>query len=364
MLPETNSEWPFTDILAELAESLKNYENIQEALLSRLHFHRFKPVAVDEYQDAHSFAAIDSSSATVVDAGCFNVIAYRVGTVETSGDKLSKNDIKPDFPIKMALVNNSESSAEKNFQRFISPLVDVMQEVESQLPLLTPPLRQPHPRDIDWLQLARGAEEWRVLKILIDQLRPGDFVLRDGPLRADIRIPPDIVEKILKQAAERGIHVIGITKRSSVPAGTGQLMPIVPAIQKLGTAEMPEACWYTPMPADEGPAVLHPYNFGESYIVQYHPLAQFVFLTDINKFDAIKPEVAFEKIAAICNDPVYIGYPYPLAYIHNNVTLTRAEVEDLRYQIQSTALETNTITPVGWDLLFQNFHDILDINIY
>jgi hypothetical protein len=350
---------------------MKNFNEIRNDLLSKLEFHKLNTALDKSTMQNIRIAAVDSSSATILDAGCFIIIAYRAGAITTLGGKISSSDQFTELPEQLALVNTSESNIEKNLRRFLNPLIEAMKDLDrgpkppdadSETPASL--LKLPHPRDIDWQQLARAVEEWQQVRALLDELKPGDYILRDGPLSADIRVPPGLVDGILKEAAAREIHVIGIVKRSSIPVGPPQLMPIVPAIQKLGAAEFPTSSWYSPLPPDISEASKYPYNFGESYIVQYHPLSQFVFLTDTNIYDKIPPKQVFEQLGAICSDPVYIGYPYPLALIHNQVVLTRAKAEDIRNNLQSKAFEANTISVSDWEALFKNFHDILDINVY
>jgi hypothetical protein len=351
------------DILTQLSESMQNYASLKESLLSRLEFKHLSSRASEDSTRPLRFAAVDSSSASVVDAGCFIVMAYRVGSITTIEGELHEPDELQDPAVQLALINTSEKAVGKNYKLFLEPLINSMGDIQTS-PELTPPISQMRPRDVDWLQLARAVEEWRQIRILLDRLEPGDFILRDGALRADIRIPPVLVDEILKVAVERGIHIIGIVKRSSIPAASGQLMPIVPAIQQLGRMELPDSNWYTPLPLDDNEFEKYPSHFGKSYIVQYHPLSQYVFWTDINSYDSISPEIAFTKLAGLCSDPVYMGYPFPLALIHNRVVLTRAQVEDIKYKIQSSALESKIITLSEWELLFQNFHEMLDANIY
>ena len=362
MQAETRSVRSIEPVLAELAGSMRTYEDLKEHLLSKLKFtpvHEIKPGT----GGSPGFAAVDSSSAIVVDAGCFMIIAHRAGHMLSRNGRLIDPHRFTEIPFELALVNTSELAVEKNFHSFLRPLMAAMAGGRDVTDDMIPPLRQMRPRDIDWLQLVRTVSEWREVRMLLDELEPGDYILHDGALRADIRVPPSVVEDILKLAAERQIHVVGLVKRSSIPVGPNQLMPVVPAVQKLGAAELPGQAWFSPLPLDER-IDDYPYNYGRSYIVQYHPVSQFVFWTDLNRFDSLTPDKAFGRISTLCSDPVYPGYPYPLAYIHNNVIVTRSNIEDIKYDLQSSALESNTLTPGSWELLFGNFHDILDINLY
>jgi hypothetical protein len=102
--------------------------------------------------------------------------------------------------------------------------------------------------------------------------------------------------------------------------------------------------------------------FGMRYIVKYHPKSLFVFRTDINRLDSTDPAEIFAKIAQYCSDATYLGYPYPLAHIHNKVVINRPIIDDINYRLQAIALE-NGVSHSNWDDLFANFHDILDKNL-
>jgi hypothetical protein len=357
-------------ILMEISDSMRDYAEKKEMILSQLEFSKFSRYTGDALSRGCRFAAVDSSSASVVDAGCFIVMAHRAGayTVHVGRDPTPEGVSQ--LPVNLSLINTSKNAVEKHFKQFLDSLSEVTEgtsfddTTSSEDPPGLALRNQPRLRDVDWLQLIRTVSEWKQVVMLLDELESGDYILRDGPLRADIRMPAGLVEGILQTAAEKGIHIVGVVKRSTIPAGAGLLMPIVPAVQKLGTLEIPESCWYTPLPLDGVDSSRDIYHFGRTYIVQYNPLSQFVFQTDINKFDAVTPDEVFSKIAGLCNDPTYIGYPYPLALIHNEVVLTRTMIEDIKYDLQGEVLRSNTLSYQDWELLFNDFHEILDINTY
>jgi hypothetical protein len=49
----------------------------------------------------------------------------------------------------------------------------------------------------------------------------------------------------------------------------------------------------------------------------------------------IDPAVALPRIAGLCNDPSYPGYPYPLARIHQCVHFDSGEALDLRRELEA-----------------------------
>jgi hypothetical protein len=116
--------------------------------------------------------------------------------------------------------------------------------------------------------------------------------------------------------------------------------------------------WYCEIPDDKG----HHQMFGKRYIVKFHPKSLFVFRTDINRLDDTPPGDIFAKIAQYCSDATYLGYPYPLAHIHNKVVINHPIIEDINYRLESIALE-HGISQSNWDDLFDDFHRILDKNL-
>lgn len=352
----------FESIIEDLTDSLSAFEKIKMNLLDSLEFRKLESIDISGSSPSSRFAAVDSSSAAVLDAGCFMVAAYRSGTVTVLDNKISNENITDNIPVQLEVLSTNKEMVEANYRRLVQPLIDYLNISDSpENPDIF--IKQPHPRDIDWLQLARSVEEWKQIKHLVDKLQAGDFILRDGGLRPDIRIPPQLVEDTLRLAAEKGIHIIGIIKRSSIPVENGLMVPLVPAVQKLGRTELPDRRWFAELTRGSK-LEQNPYNFGRPFIVNYHPLSEYVFLTELNMFDSISPEEAFSKLAALCSDPVYIGYPYNLAYVHNKVILSRNLVEDIRYELQSLAFGSNRLTTETWNILFGNFHDVLDMNVY
>ncbi len=101
--------------------------------------------------------------------------------------------------------------------------------------------------------------------------------------------------------------------------------------------------------------------FGTIYIAKLSLESNYAFRVDVNRYDKEKPERILEVIASLSQDPVYPGYPYPLAAIHNRVTIAKSEIEDFYFRLQSLALEEG-IEMEDWDILFSDFHELLDIN--
>jgi hypothetical protein len=149
---------------------------------------------------------------------------------------------------------------------------------------------------------------------------------------------------------------VGISKRSTLRFNHA---PLIRFVKRKGEELFtPSQRWYCEIPDEQG----HSQMFGKRYIVKFHPKSVFVFRTDINRLDDTPPSEIFAKIAQYCSDATYLGYPYPLAHVHNKVVINRPIIDDIYYRLQAIALEQG-VSHNNWDDLFTNFHDILDKNL-
>jgi hypothetical protein len=295
-------------------------------------FHTFEPST-----ETFRLAAVDGGSQRILNGGSFIVGAYRAGALIFNG-QTPESQLLPPPSVKVRSVsfNNRKDLYLEAFQKLIGE----------------PPTE--YPRELMLvLQRLRTFEEWSVAHELIDKLDKGDIILVDGSLKASIHKQDILFRRIMDQALNKGIHFVGISKRSTLRFNHA---PLLHFVKKKGEELFGNtSSWYCEIPDESG----HSQLFGNRFIVKFHPSSNFVFRTDINRFDPVSPEVLFGKIAQYCSDATYHGYPYPLAHIHNQVVINRALRDDIAYRMEALAFE-NSISSYNWDLLFQNFHDILD----
>jgi hypothetical protein len=297
-------------------------------------FHTFEP-SPDEFK----IAAVDGGSQRILNGGSFIVGAYRAGTLIFENQEPITNILNPSVKIKSISYGNRKELYSESFLKLIGE----------------PP--NDYPRELMLvLQRLRAFEEWSVAQTLIEQLERGDIILVDGSLKASINKQDILFQRIMDRALDKGIHFVGISKRSTLRFNHAPLMRY---IKKKGEEQFGNTqTWYCEIPDEKG----HSQLFGNRYIVKFHPKAMFVFRTDINRYDDVEPSEIFGKLAQYCSDATYLGYPYPLAHIHNKVVINRALTEDIKYRLEAIAFE-HGISSYNWDLLFQNFHDILDKNV-
>ena len=87
-------------------------------------------------------------------------------------------------------------------------------------------------------------------------------------------------------------------------------------------------------------------------------MSEFVFRTDICAGSGT-PDAIVSAIADYAREPSYLGYPYPLATIHNRVIVQKSDADAVRAELEYAALEKG-IQMADWGMLFANFHDVLD----
>lgn len=329
------------EILAEEADAIVDESDSEELIsitfkntISESSFHAFEPTT-----KKIKLAAVDGGSQRVLNGGSFIIGAYRASAMLFHGVELIHHEPELGVKIQSISFENRKELYSHAFQNLIGELPG---EFPRELMLL--------------LQRLRTFEEWSVTSKVIDQLDEGDILLVDGSLKASINKVDILFQNMMKSSKEKGVHLVGISKRSTLRFNHA---PLIRYVKRKGEKLfLPNQCWYCEIPDEAG----HSQMFGKRYIVKYHPKSLFVFRTDINRLDETEPGDIFAKIANYCSDATYLGYPYPLAHIHNKVVINRPIIEDIYYRLESIAIEDG-VSHRNWDDLFANFHDILDRNL-
>ena len=281
--------------------------------------------------------AVDGGSATILNAGSFVVAGVRVGHVEFRGKEFSDAS-EPNFH----LLHLASGHLEKSYEIFFEKIVGS-----------EPP---DYPKGLEEaVGRIRALMEWSQVEAILNQDIPqGAVVAFDGAMWAGIKGIGTLLERIVEQARQKKIILCGISKKSML---THNSRPLIPAVQMLGDDVMPENTWHYPLETGNYSEKL----FGKIYLAKLHSRSQYVFRVDLSLPDGILPEEAFGKLAYYADDPTYVGYPYPLARVHNDIAFSRTEVTDLKAMLRSEALQKG-MNPKEWQLTFQDFHEILDTN--
>lgn len=285
-------------------------------------------------------AAIDGGSATIVNGHSFTVDTYRTGYLIFQNRTLVKEYIESPAIITVSLGN----------------LKDVFVPIYHNL-VGTSPEELPHfDRAVDRI---RTLKEWSLAERLIDELGKGDLILVDGSLRSSVSLPYIMLERIAKKAAKKGIRLIGVTKASTLY--WGEHSPLIPVIHRLGERAYANQNWFCPISNAKNQPATDTRWFGHIYVAKLSPKSNFAFRVDINRFDEEKPTTIMATLTGASQDPAYMGYPYPLAAIHNRVRIEPSMIEDFYYRLQSLALEEG-VDMRDWETLFAHFHELLDVS--
>jgi hypothetical protein len=310
-------------------EPLKIDKNITEES-----FQSFTEIKTDQ-----KIAAIDGGSGKVLNGRSFCIDIYRYGYNIFQNDKLIEEELIP--PTIQAV---SLSNAEEIFKNVY---FDLMNETPTEFPTFD--------RTTDRI---RALKEWGLAESLIEKLNSGDIILVDGSLKSSVTVPYGLIKRICKKAGEAGVHLIGVTKTSTLYWGNRS--PLIPMVSRMGNKKYPKQNWFCKL-SETQTSFEDSRWFGTIYVAKLSPESDFAFRVDVNRFGSALPEEIFSSLSSISQDPVYMGYPYLLASIHNKVRIKPGEMEDFRFSLEGIAL-TEGINQQDWEMIFANFHKVLDVN--
>ena len=150
------------------------------------------------------------------------------------------------------------------------------------------------------LNLLRDHEEWVAVDRCVDEAAPGAMVLVDGDLEPDWRVPPSWLSDLLARAAARGVVVAAVTKRSSLSRGGA---PLLGALEMEAARDLgPRAMWWAPVATSRAGARV--------VAARLDADAPYAFRVDLSP--GAEPEETLARLAALCDDAGFPGYPYPL----------------------------------------------------
>jgi hypothetical protein len=285
-------------------------------------------------------AAVDGGSATVVKGRSFFIGIFRAGYVVFDKEKRVKQKVLPLSLETVSLGNVAE--------RYKEAYTSVVGEEPTETPGLD--------KILDRLRIF---EEWRLILELVEELNPSDILLVDGSLRASIVPPYSLLKAVTQKAKKKKIHLLGITKSSTLY--WGKKAPLIPMVVKRAEELCENKRWYCRL-SDSDLHLENPNWFGIIYVAKFKKSSEYAFRVDINREDQVPPDLIFSALSEYSSDPSVLGYPYPLTAAHNMVRIRSSEIEDIKYRLQQKALQ-NGISSVDWDLLFSDFHQVLNADL-
>ncbi|NIR63699.1 MAG: DNA double-strand break repair nuclease NurA [candidate division Zixibacteria bacterium] len=291
---------------------------------------------IEDLRHKFSAGAVDGGQGTIIRNNVFQAGVYRAGYV-----KFRKRGRVEEYSEPLLMVNlTRENYAEIYEQQFF----DSHGKYPSQVPAFPDILGA----------LRRLAEEKAIFKC-IENLEAGDMLLLDGSLYSDNH---GFLNELIEKAASREIDIVSVAKASGLLWRGGANLAAV--IKSRGDELHQKKSWYAPVGR-----VGQDRNknwIGNIFIAKLNPHSDLAFRIDLSKVSKRKPFEIFAQLSELATDPFFLGYPYPLAAVHQMVRLSEDELYGFMLRLQSIALQKG-IEQSRWDLLFADYHRILNFDL-
>ncbi|HEX8135445.1 MAG TPA: DNA double-strand break repair nuclease NurA [Actinomycetes bacterium] len=277
-------------------------------------------------------AAVDGGSACLLNGRSFWLVAYRAGTVWHRDRETFAVDVDP-----LTLRALTQSDAKAAYAEALA-LAGVRRERElSDLSGVVDVLRE--------------LAEWRRANEAVAAARPGDLVLVDGSLHPGAFLPASLVGPVHQLALDRGVDLVGVTKASKLR--WGRYAPLVLRVRRRAEQELGgDARWYLRVtaPDDGGDGSWR----SEVYVARLARSGVYAFRVDAVR-GRREPQELFAVLAGLSDDPAFLGYPYPLARVHQEVSLPGHLLADLRRDLREAFLREG-LSEDDVDLVMRDFH--------
>ncbi len=234
---------------------------------------------LDRLPAPHDTWAVDGGQALVADARCLQVYATRTSRVHWQD---SRSVMEEEGELRVHLLGCGEE--------------------RRALAALGAPVDPRAPVDVN---LLRDWGEWEAIAAAVAAAEPDSMVLVDGDLQPDWRISAAWLADVLTTAVDRHIHLVGVTKHSSLARGGAPLLAHLERQAEMALGA--RATWWSPVATtrpDAGPGL-------QVTVARLDPDARFSFRVDLpGPLDAA---TVLGRLSAITDDAAFPGYPYPLS---------------------------------------------------
>lgn len=278
--------------------------------------------------------AVDGGSCTLADGRSFQVGATRAARVRFR-DGIT--DVVEAPPLDVHAL-----TAEEAARLYRDRLVRMGVPEPEELPRI--------PRPID---VIRECDEWDLVRRTVGEAERDDLVLVDGSLHGGPLVPPDVIRAVHREAVERGVHLAGVVKASTL--FWGRNAPLVGLLKRRGDRELGPSRWFTRISTDP---VFRRLYVGEIFVARLAPTAGHAFRVDVARGPG-EPAEVLARLAGCSDDAAFVGYPYPLARAHRAARVSGYAVADLRRSFRG-ALAGAGMSEDDIETLFQDFHEVLN----
>lgn len=247
--------------------------------------------------------AVDGGQARVADARCLALVVTRASRVRFQAGACT---LEEEGELRAALLGEGEELAALPHLGFALPAgttVDV--------------------------NLLRDTSEWTAVARCVDEAAPGALILVDGDLLPDWRLPAEALRPMHERAAERDITLAGVTKHTALSRGGA---PLLGQLEREAEVALgPRAMWWVPVARTRGEP-------GERLDLQVvaarmDPDARFSFRIDLPA--AADAAAVLGRLAALCDDAAFPGYPYPLTVADRLAACPWWVRQEVRFQLES-----------------------------
>ena len=296
--------------LAEIADLLKDYlipvdPEVYEVGtgISREDFREIDLVNFDG-----NIFAVDGSNVVIFDLGSVNLNFIRAGYSVYHGTKWQKTVIT---------YNNIFLADEKNYSKQFNRYLERFFELE------IGKSRELSGKELDRIStFFRDLQEYVAIFDAIKNTNDGDIILYDGSL-SDWRDPyySDIFNLIFKQANDKNVDLLGISKSSKYSWGQGISIPLVRSTDYIGSQIMQNRPWYVKYKS---------WDQGETYIAKFNSRSTHAFRVDApthvtNHIQKTMGQISMYSASAEC-----LGYPHALFRIHHDIKISSHERDLIR----------------------------------
>ena len=173
----------------------------------------------------------------------------------------------------------------------------------------------------------RKLAEIREAAEAVEYLEPGDIIVLDRDLKAEITGEKELLDKLYINAEKKGVIVCGISKTTRLFTDTGD------SAAAAVSAIAPDSEWaYYPVADIENET-----HKAEICFVKLHKSSKYVFRFEIYKKQKSQIGKVLSALRKNSKDPVFIGYPYGLIEADKFARVSNDEAEYLKVRLISKA---------------------------
>lgn len=229
----------------------------------------------------------------------------------------------------------------------------------------------------------------------LKETKSGDFILRDGTLRP-VQIKQEYLVRLGKLLHQKGIILLSVTKQSPIKMELSytfkqidsylqnQLKPQYP-FKQTDPKRKKLCCWFeVPMPVLQasygqgGMFIKKSIQGGRGFGLFFAARLDYVeklqnydwVIVDVNIFDAIPGiesnqmtrdgkslSIIFKELTRLTQEHYILGYPYPLAEVHNFISLKKHFKEEIMNRLKYSLYKNQRMEHVDIENLFLDTHE-------